>query len=266
MGLGHTPPEEAWNRSERSLAKTLELNPNSSLAHTLLGMNLLLHHCDRAAAEKELETAVRLDPNDMDSVDYHSYYLLTIGENQRAIAEKRRVVEHDPVAAGTKSELGMYLETAGQFDEAIKELEDSLELDPNSGMTRVRLGTALLGNKQYENAVAEIRKAISIERRPRWLWRLSIAYFQWGKIAESKQALAELIDLSKKRYVSPILIAELYAIHGDREQSIAWLGKVKSSLDVEQAGSLSDSQFDSIRSDPRFTKIEARLKNAPGCH
>ena len=268
MGIGSLSPKEAWDRSEKSIIKTLELDPNSSLAHTLLGMNLLLHRCDRAGADKELEIGARLDPNDMDSLDYHSYYLLTIGEKQRAIAEKRRVVEHDPVAASTKSELGMYLQDAGQFDEAIRELEDSLELDPNSGLTRMRLGAALRGKQQYERAITEIKKALATEIRPRWLWNLGLTYFKWGKIEESKQVVAQLVDLSKKRYVSPILIADLYAMHGDRDQAMAWLTQVKTlnSIDVEQAVPLSDSNFNEVRSDPRFAKIEVSLKNTPGCH
>jgi len=268
FATGSLPIEEAWDRSEKSIAKTLELDPDSSLAHTLLGMNRLLHRCDRAGADKELEIGARLDPNDMDSLDYHSYYLLTIGEKQRAIAEKRRVVEHDPVAPSTKSELGMYLTDAGLFDEAIQELEDSLELDPNSGFTRVRLGAALLGKQQYEAAVTEIKKALAIEMRPGWLGNLSKAYFKWGKVSKSKQVITQLIDLSKKRYVSPILIADLYAMHGDHDQALAWLTQVKSlnSLDVEQALSLADPDFDKVRSDPRFARMEASLRKTPGCH
>jgi len=258
---GSMPPSEAWLKSETFLAKTLELDSNSSLAHALTGMNRLLRHCDRANAERELNLALRLDPGDMSTLDYHSYYLLVIGQVDQAIAEKRKVLEHDPVSVGTKSELGMYLATAGRIDEAMQQFQDALELDPNSAMTRMRLGTAYATKREYDQAVVQIRKAIAIEKRPRWLGNLGKVYAQWGKTDESLEVIGELKEMSKQQYVSPSLTARIYALLGDSGQALAWLGKARKG-DFPPP---SDKDFDSIRSNPRFAQIEARIKPDTGC-
>jgi TolB-like protein/Tfp pilus assembly protein PilF len=260
LEAGTIPPAEAWLKSEINIAKALELDPKSSLAHNQLGMNRLLHHCDRPGAEKELNLALELDPSDMHSLDYHSFYLLEVGRSDQAIAEKRRVLDHDPVSVITKSEFGMYLSTVGRLDEAIQQFQDTLELDPNSGMTRMRLGSAYADQHHYEQAVVQMKKALAIERRPRWLGRLGWVYARWGKASESLELIKELKELSKHGDVSPSLIARIYAVLGEKEQALIWLEKAKG----DYPGT-SDDGFDSLRSDPRFKVLEARLKPEESC-
>jgi Flp pilus assembly protein TadD len=71
------------------------MDKTSSKAHSLLGMLKLQFRCEPAAAEKELNQALELNPGDMRALDYHSYYLLEIGRTNEAIGEKRRVLERD---------------------------------------------------------------------------------------------------------------------------------------------------------------------------
>jgi hypothetical protein len=46
-----------------------------------------------------------------------------------------------------------------------------------------------------------------------------------GKREESQKLLAELLELSKQRYVSPASVAVVYAALGDKDQAFAWLDK-----------------------------------------
>ena len=80
---------KAWLKAENFLTKSLELDPDSSLAHALTGMVKLQFRCDRPGAEKELKRALELSPGDMEALDYHSYYLLEMGRTDEAIAEKK---------------------------------------------------------------------------------------------------------------------------------------------------------------------------------
>jgi TolB-like protein len=261
LEAGKIPPTEAWLKSESYIAKTLELDPDSSLAHTLFGMNKLVRQCDRAGAEKELDLALKLDPNDMASLDYHSFYLLLIGQAEQAIAEKKRVVQNDPLSTVATSELGMYLDTVGRADEAIHLYQHTLELNPNSGTTYSRLRWIYYHKGQYDEAVIQMKKALAVEKRPLWLGNLGMAYAKWGKSSESLAVIAELREMSKQQYVSPSQIARIYALLGSNDQAIAWLMKAKKG-DLPPP---SDEEFKGLRSDPRFGPIEARLKPDPGC-
>ena len=258
---GSAPPRDAWLKSEDLLAKSLEIDSNLSDTHTLLGMLKLQFRCDRAAAEKELNRALELNPGDMRALDYHSYYLLEIGRKDEAIAEKQRVLKHDPVSLITNAELGLYFVLAGRPDEAIVQLKKTLELDPNYPPAHMRLGRAYEMKAQYDQAAVEMQKAISLGKEPFRLMRLGELYARWGKRREAWQEIRELREMSTQRYVAPSGIALIYAQLGEKESALAWLAKAKG----DDEPKVTDPGFDGLRSDPRFQALEARLKPDPAC-
>jgi TolB-like protein/DNA-binding winged helix-turn-helix (wHTH) protein/Tfp pilus assembly protein PilF len=256
-----TEPAEAWNKSEVLLKKALELDPNSSLAHVLVGMIKLQYRCDRESAEKEIQRGLELNPGDMDAVDYHSYYLLELGRTDEAIAEKKKVLEHDPVSVGTSAELGLYYLNADRYDEAIRQLQRTLELDPNFPPALTRLGLAYRGQQKYDLAVMWIQKALAIEQTPGRLGQLGDTYARWGKKEEALEVIEELKRMAPQRYVPPNLIALIYARLGQKDKAFAYLEKAKR----EDAPLLSDSGFETLRTDPRFKVLQARLVKASAC-
>jgi TolB-like protein/DNA-binding winged helix-turn-helix (wHTH) protein/Flp pilus assembly protein TadD len=259
--VGVVPPKDAWLKAEQLLEKSLQINSGLSDAHTLLGMLKLQFRCDRPAAEKELNLALELNPGDMGALDYHSYYLLEIGRMDEAIAEKKKVLEHDPLSVRTNAEFALYLLQAGRTDEAISQLQKTLELDPNYAATHMRLGHAYAAKTQYEQAVVEFKKAIALDKTPMRLAKLGELYARWGKSREAAQTIADLRAMSKQRYVPPNTVALIYSQMGQKEAAIAWLAKSK----PDDEPKVSDPGFDSLRSDPQFKILEARLKPNEAC-
>jgi TolB-like protein/Tfp pilus assembly protein PilF len=259
--MGVFPPRENWLKAEELLAKALELDDASSNAHTLLGMIKLQFRCDREGAEEELNRALELNPGNMRALSYHSYYLLEIGHPDEAIAEKKRVLEHDPISIITNAELGLYFLKTQKFDEAVTQLQKTIELDPNYAAAHMRLGFAYEQKQQYPEALAEVEKAMSLDKKPGRIANLGMLYAHWGKKKEALQTIAELQAMSKQRYVAPTAIALIYARLGEKASAIAWLQKAKPDDDPK----ISDPGFDSLRSDPRFMILEARLKPGPSC-
>ncbi len=259
--LGVESPRESWLKSEDLLSKAVEVDNSSSKAHSMLGMLKLQFRCDRALAEKELNLALELNPGDIRALDYHSYYLLEIGRTDEAIAEKRRVLQHDPLRVITNAELGLYLYLAGRNDEAIAQLEKALELDPNYAAAHARLGMAYARKQHYEQAVTEMQKALSLDNTPIRVAKVGEVYAQWGKRKKAFEAIRRLKEMSTQQYVAPSLSALIYARLGEKAAAIAWLEKAKPDDDPK----ISDPGFESLRSEPKFKMLEARLRSNPTC-
>jgi superkiller protein 3 len=221
----------------------------------------LQFRCDRVSAEKELNEALALNPGDLRALDYHSYYLLELGRTDEAIAEKRRILEHDPLRVITNAELGLYLTQAGRVDEAIVQYKKTLELDPNYAAAHMRLGSAYVDKHQYEEAVPEIQKAISLDRKPARVSQLGEVYALWGKRSQALEKIAELRQMSKHQYVPACMIALIYARLGDRAAALDWLKRTK----ADDGADLSDAAFDSLRSDPHFKVLAAQFKPNSSC-
>lgn len=254
-------PAEASVHAESLLAKALEIDSTSSEAYVLRGMIKLQFRCDRPGAEEDLNQALNLDPGNVKALDYHSYYLLEIGQTDVAIAEKRKVAALDPVSVGTNAELGLYYLQAGRNDDAIEQLKKTLELDPNFSPALVRLGRAYANKGQFDQAVVELKKAIALDKAPGRVGTLGEIYARSGRVPESLGVVRELKQMSKQHYVSPALIAVIYARLGDGNQALTWLEKGGRR---DQPGT-EDSAFDSLRSNARFKALEAQRKPEQSC-
>ena len=259
--MGMAPPREAYLKAEDFLKKALELDGTNTDPYVLLAMIKLLFRCDPSGAEKDLNRVLEVNPGNVNALDYHSYYLVEVGRMDEAIVEKRRVLEQDPLAVETNSELGMYLLRAGRNDEAIQQLQKTLELDPNYAATYTRLGKAYANKSQYGKAIVELKKAIALDKTPDRMVALADVYDRWGKRQESRALLDELIRISRHRYTPPHLIAGVYARLGEKEAALAWLEKASE----HDPPDLSLPEFDLLRSDPRFSKLEVRFKGATTC-
>lgn len=262
MAFTHTGPGENWLKAESLVEKALQMDSNSAKAHTLLGMINLQFRCDRAGAETELNRALALDPADMSTVDYHSYYLLEIGKTEQALAEKKIVLSHDPLSVITNAELGLYLMLAGRNQEAIPQLQKALDLDPDYAAAHIRLGRAYAGLGRFSEATKEMERAISLDKGATDLRYLGEVYARWGKTDEALQQISQLKEMMKQGRSVSTDIALIYAQLGNKDAAFAWLANATAEDDGPK---ISDPGFESIRSDPRFQQIEARLRPNPAC-
>ena len=92
---------------------------------------------------------------------------------------------------------------------------------------------------------------------------LGQVYARTGNRSEAQKALAELQEQSKQRYISPAVIALIYAALGDKDQAFAWLEKSVEEHDLTTARLKVDQRFDPLRSDPRFAELVRRVGLTP---
>jgi tetratricopeptide (TPR) repeat protein len=78
-------------------------------------------------------------------------------------------------------------------------------------------------------------------------------------LAQARRTLAELEALSRQIPVSPFNVALIYAALGERDQAFAWLDKAYQSRACELVQLKADVRFDSLRGDPRFAALLARI-------
>ncbi len=85
------------------------------------------------------------------------------------------------------------------------------------------------------------------------------AYALAGQRDKAQKALDELREMSKQRYVSPYLIAVVYAGLGDKDQAFAWLEKAYQDRSFFLIWLNVEPRFDSLRDDSRFADVVRRV-------
>jgi DNA-binding winged helix-turn-helix (wHTH) protein/TolB-like protein/Tfp pilus assembly protein PilF len=260
---GRLEPKEGFPKAKEAATKALEIDESSAEAHSSMAFIKFRWDWDRAATEREFQTAIRLKPAYAPAHQWYSSYLVAVERFDEAIAEAKRTEELEPLSFVASSHLGWIYYLSGQNDKAIEQCRKILELDPSSFPARRYLGLAYEAKGMYAEAITEFQTGVKLSGSPLMLGLLGHAYAASGKTAEAKQVLEDLQQLQGQRYVSPYTVAAIYAGLGDQDQAFKWLETAVEARDIWLMNLKVDPVFAKLRSHRNFTDILARIRLRP---
>jgi Flp pilus assembly protein TadD len=88
---------------------------------------------------------------------------------------------------------------------------------------------------------------------------LGLAYAKTGRRAEARGLVDKMLSISRKRYVSPALIAIIHIGLGDKNKAFDWLDKACTDRSDWMIFLKTDPLFDPLRADPRFLNLLRRV-------
>jgi DNA-binding winged helix-turn-helix (wHTH) protein/TolB-like protein/Tfp pilus assembly protein PilF len=254
------PAADAMPQAKAAALRAIELEPDLSYAHTVLGWIAYWYDHDWAEAEKEFKTALELSPNDPDAHRGYSTLLTCLGRHDEAITQMATARELDPLSLLTNSLEGQTLFFAGRYDEATDRLNKTLEIQPNFWVAHVMLARIYIQQKKYDLAIAESEKAGQFSNghsEP-----ISLAGFAKEKAGRTDEALKDLETLKSMQsqgLAADYNTAMLYNGLGKTDQAFTSLEKAFEAKDVRLILLKVDPKWDNLRSDPRFADIMKRM-------
>ena len=253
-------PEQAYRPAKEAVQKALELDDSIAEAHTTLAMLAWSRERDWATAEREYNTAVALAPNYAWAHSNRSDFLAWQGKRAEALAENMKSRELDPGYSFIvcESSINALLRDYPNLIEASKR---GVALEPNEWLDHYFLGVGYEGVGRSQDAIREYQKSIEMSGGDQdSTAALAHAYGVVGRRAEAESILHDLQQKSKTSYVSPYMIATIYAGLGDKDKALESLEKAyrDRSWDITRQIK-SDLRLDSLRSDPRFQNLLRRI-------
>ena len=257
--VGTFSPLEGRRRAEEAASKALAIDPSLAEAYTALGY-VKLFNWDWTAAEQDLKRAIDLNPNYANAHNVYATYLLAHGQVDESIAASDRARELDPFSLAISAQRGFLLENARRYDQAIEQLRGVIAMDANHYQAYWILGHTYAANKQFGQAIAASEKAVELsERAPGALGILGLVYGLAGRKDDANKILSELLELSKRRYVTPAALVNVYIGLGQNDQAFVWLEKTFQ----ERSNYLTYLKvfpiIDPLRSDPRYVDLVRRI-------
>src|SRR5262249_5611559 len=187
---------EALHRDE-TLAE-----PHISLAHAYF------HEFNWRAAEREFKRGLELNPNYATAHFYFANYLLVMEQFQEALAEARRAQALDPVSSSSGSNTATALYYGRHYDQAIEQSWRVLETDPTFARSYEDLGRSYSAKGLWPQAISAFKKAVTCSgHHSGYIASLAHACAMAGRRQEALNLLRELIEVARKRYVSPFAFA-----------------------------------------------------------
>jgi tetratricopeptide (TPR) repeat protein len=139
----------------------------------------------------------------------------------------------------------------------LEAMRNYVSLNPGHWLGHNLLGVAYQGSGQTLLAIPEYQKAVEYsghDSDP--TASLAYAYARTGKRAEAEKILRDLLEQSRTNYVSPYMIATIYAGLGNKDRAFEYLEKAYDERSADLSYFLrADLRMDTLRSDRRFQDL-----------
>jgi TolB-like protein/Tfp pilus assembly protein PilF/predicted Ser/Thr protein kinase len=250
-------PSEAAPRLRAAAAKALELDRTLPEVHFELAVQYAWTDWNWAAAEREFQRAIELNPNFADARALYSHYLCIMKWPAEAMAQIDRARQLDPFSDFIHSLYAVDLQSARRFDEAIVQHRNALKTAPGSPLALRGLARSLEQLGKYDEALTAEKEYQAARGDRETLEALNRGYTEGGYRGALRRA-ANTVAARPGR-LAPIDIALLYLRAGENEEALTWLESAYEARhpDLPYASCL--PWYDPLRSDPRFQALLRRM-------
>ncbi len=255
------PPQEAYSKAREALQKALALDQTLGEAHSSMGWMNWRYDWNWPEAEKEFKLALELDPNYVAGQDQLAWFLAWSGRRDEALAELASMARLD-FASSTRTpvESGVYYHQR-DYKTLVEVSRKFITVNPDAWPGHYFLAVGYDGLGRGAEAVPEYQKAVELSHGDTdTVAGLARGYIAIGKRAEAEKILHNFLVQSQKSYVSPYMIATIYAGLGDKEKAFSFLEKAYQERSPDVPYFLkADLRLDPLRSDPRFQDLLHRV-------
>ena len=127
---GFVAPADGFPRSAAAARRAIELDPDIADAHVTLGIERLFWGWDVAEAERELQTAIRLNPKLALAHSVYGLILAVAGRHEEALREALLGRDLDPLSLFINVGVAWVHHFAGRPEDAIREALKTREIVP----------------------------------------------------------------------------------------------------------------------------------------
>jgi tetratricopeptide (TPR) repeat protein len=259
FGQGQAP-DRTYRSAKEALRKAVELDDSIGEAHDTLGLLSWRFEWNWDDAEREFNRAIELAPSYSCAHEDRAEYLSFIGRRADALVEIAKSNELDPGPSSAMTESGAYFQLR-EYERLVETSRRGVTSYPNEWVEHYNLGIGYEGTGKLLEAISEYQKAIEISNGDHDATAsLAHAFAAIGRRPEAEKILHDFERKSKSGYVSPYLIATIYAGLGDKDKAFAFLERAyqERSLDISWHIK-ADLRINNLRSDPRFQDLVRRV-------
>lgn len=263
---GAMAPEEIMPLAEAAATTAIGKDPRLAEAYGALGSVQALYRWQWAEAEASFRRALSANP----SAGHvrHAYavnVLLPRGNWDAAGAELERASALEPLAPAIGLSRGLIAYFQRDFEAAASEWRGVLAGDENFALSHYFLAQAHAGLGLHDQARASLDRAAQLAGDTAEIlgvsgWLAAVA----GDRDAARSRLEQLEQLRTRRYVSPVLDAQILAALDEPGRAIAALQRAVELRAADAVWLGVRPMFDGLRDDPRFQALLVRIGLASG--
>jgi adenylate cyclase len=248
---------ETMPQARAAILRALAIDDNLAEAHASWGLILAIFDFEWAAAERQYQRAIELNPNSPVPHQWYGELLVNTGRFDAGLAQGRHAVDLDPLSQVANLALGIQLNSARRYDEAIAQLQKTLTLGRNFADTNYFLFEAYANKGLYQEAVAVYARQKQLDGEPATevdAFKDVVAKDSWPGFLQHR-----IRSLEAHERPDSDEIASFYARVGELDRAFAWLEKSYASRSAKLTHLKVDARYDNLRADARFADMLRRV-------
>jgi serine/threonine-protein kinase len=181
----------------------------------------------------------------------------------RSAAHIERALELDPLNLLIKIRQGFVLifrRDQRSLEKALELFKEIVEFEPSFALGHLSVMTVYAAMGNFREAIVWGEKGLDIAPRiVAYLGNLGWIYAAAGRKDKAREILAELLERSKKGYVSSFWISILCISLGEIDEAFTWLDRAYEERDGSLIYATVPPLFDPIRSDTRYKRLLEKM-------
>jgi TolB-like protein/Flp pilus assembly protein TadD len=254
-------PQAVMARAQEMANRAMELDGDLPEAQVALGLVDVFRHQDWGSAERNVRSALELNP----SYEFAYRALATVlgmqGRLDEAVVAMERARELDPFSPFVASMAADFYWYGGNAERAVTLWEEATVLDAAHPLGLRGLGIARCESGAVDEAVGLLEEARRLSSDdPVMVADMAHCLARARRSDEARALLTELESRGQQSWVSPMSLALIHVGLGDHEAAIGDLQRayeVGATFRLLEIGI--DRRWDPLRGDPRFAELLSRL-------
>jgi DNA-binding winged helix-turn-helix (wHTH) protein/tetratricopeptide (TPR) repeat protein len=228
----YTPGEHQFPKAKNAAIRALQLDPSSAIGHGVLSNVILFCDWNWREAKREIDNAVRLNPESTMVRASGVWLYQWIGQPERAVIEAQRAVMSEPSSPALQMLLGKALIGCSDYSGALDHFSNLIETNPEyTAQARCQRAQALILSDQPARALLDLL-FLPQDRAEDLALRLPLlgqAYADDGQQEKAHQVYETLLRMADTEYVAQTNLITLALSIGERnaalrhlENAVAW--------------------------------------------
>jgi eukaryotic-like serine/threonine-protein kinase len=256
--LGSGDSHEAYRKSMAAINKAIALDPNLAETYSSLCENKMYYEYDFAGAEAACKRSIDLKPNSSLAHDIYARFLMSRGRHDEAIAEIKTAIDLEPSSRFSQRNLGIAFFYARRYPEAIVQFKRVVAMDKYFDTAYFWLSTALALQGNESEAFEWVMKLWSLRKVDEGTMEAyRIAFRTSGWLGVLGERVKQVDKAGEGYFDSAAYSAQI----GNKDKAFDYLNKVYQDRKMWMAYLQVDPRFDALRDDARFHELVRRVES-----
>lgn len=258
---GDAQPLTVWPRAREAASRALAAEPNLAEVQTSFGFLKFWLDWDWPMAEAAHRKAIELDPNSPLAHRMLGMLLSHMRRSEEAKSAMRRARELDPFLSANHALSAQVAFSGHDYEAAIQFARQAIVIDPELWVGHLQLAQAYIQLGLNDLALDALSQAGRTSAANSKVMALrGYLFASLGQTKEAQEVLNTLETISRDRYVPPYATALVYAGLGEQDLAIEWLERAYDVRDVHLIFLPVDPKWDPFRANARFVSLLKRCE------